>query len=62
MKRQWIAFACAVACLIVIPFVVNALACKLSRTLDEEHRIRALLYSCVNGALIATIFCFWLLD
>ena len=61
MRKEWIAFACAVACLIAIPIVVNALACKLGRTLDEEHRIRAFLYSCANGALIATIFCLWLL-
>lgn len=54
--------ACAAACLVAIPFVVNALACKLGKTLDEEHRIRAFLYFCVNGVLIATIFWLWLLD
>ena len=61
MKSEWIAFAGALACLIAVPFVVNTLAAELARTLDEEHRIRALLYFCVNATLIATLFGLWLL-
>lgn len=61
MNREWIAFACAVACLIVVPFVANALASRLGRTPDEERWIQALLYGCVNAALIVTIFWLWIL-
>lgn len=61
MNRKWIAFAGAVACAVAIPVVVNVLACKLGRTLNEQHRIDAFLYCCVCGALIVTIFWLWLL-
>lgn len=61
MNREYTAFACAVACAVAIPFVVNALAAKLSEMPTEERWIRALLYCCVNVALLVTIFRLWLL-
>lgn len=61
MNREWIAFTCAVVCTVAIPFVVNALACKLGRTLGEECQTRAFLYLSVDVVLLVMIFCFWLL-
>jgi len=60
MRTQQIAFVCAVACVIAIPLIVNALAARLGKTLSDERRIQALLYCCINAALLVTIFYLWL--
>jgi len=62
MQKKLVAFACAAACLTAIPFVIDTLASRLGRALDDGHLIRAILYFCVCATLIVTIFGLWLLE
>lgn len=62
MKREWIAFACAVVCLIAVPVVINALVSRLDGTFTEKRGAAAFLYFCGCVVLLVTIFCLWLLD
>ena len=60
MKKQT-AFIAAAACLVAVPFVIEALSHVWGRTLEEERKTRAFLFFCVTVALLVVIFRFWML-